>query len=333
MLPVLYPFGSKDRWLEVAPAFFGDTDREVLNELLDKNLLPVLQGPEIAIYLGISPKLLSHMVKRPLRCYSRFEIRKKNGHLRPITAPRVFLKTVQRYILDCILSQLTPNDAACGFRRGFNCAEGARRHIGRPYLWNIDLADFFPSITKAQVRQLFRDIGYPDTAAFFLSGLCCLEGRLPQGAPTSPAIANLVSLPLDVKLANVANSASIVYSRYADDLSFSSNTLISPDFQAEVLDVVHAFGFRIQPSKTRLMGPAIRREVTGLTVNQKVSIPRHRRRQLRAYFHHIRLNPDQYAEEKQRAMGFARWLYDFHPVEGARAIEIVSLIPIPGPSV
>jgi len=155
MLPAQYPFGTKERWLEVASTFFGDADNELINQLLDKNLIPFVRGPEIGIYLGVSPKLLSHMVKRPVRYYNAFEIRKKNGQQRLITAPRVFLKTVQRYILDCILSQVPPHDAACGFRRGLNCGDGAQRHVQRPYLWNVDLADFFPSITKPQVRQLF----------------------------------------------------------------------------------------------------------------------------------------------------------------------------------
>ncbi len=327
MLPALYPFNSKERWLEAAPAFFGGDEQPQVTRLLDERLIPVIRGPEIAIYLGVSPKLISHMVKYPNRYYRAFEIQKKNGQTRLITAPRVFLKTVQRYILDCILSQLPPNDAACGFRRGFNCGFGAARHVGRPYLWNIDLADFFPSITKPQVTQVFRDAGYTDTAAFFLSGLCCLDGRLPQGAPTSPALANLISKPMDEALSNLCRANNFIYSRYADDLSFSSDQLISEDFRRRVSEIIQASGFRIQPRKTRLMGPAIRREVTGLTVNQKVSIPRHQRRRLRAYFHKINSAPHQRPEEKQRAIGYARWLYDYHPVEGKKALEVVSRIP------
>ena len=331
MLPALYPFGTKERWLEVTPAFFGDVDKELISQLLDKNLIPVLRGPEIAIYLGVSPKLLSHMVKRPVRYYNSFEIRKKNGQQRLITAPRVFLKTVQRYVLDCILSQVPPNDAACGFRRGLNCGVGAERHVGCSYLWNIDLANFFPTITKTRVTQVFRNIGYRQSAAFFLSGLCCLEHRLPQGAPTSPALSNLVTVPMDAKLTHVSESAGVVYSRYADDLSFSANALISPEFRAIVSEIVEMFGFQIQPMKTRLMGPAIRREVTGLTVNQKVSIARRRRRQLRAYFHQIGRAPDRYIDEKQRATGYARWLFDYHPAEGAKALAVISRIPAPQP--
>jgi RNA-directed DNA polymerase len=329
MLPALYPFGTAERWLEVAPAFFDESGIAEVKHLLDKGLIPLRSGPEIAIYLGISPKLVSHMVMRPSRYYNTFEIVKKNGGRRLITAPRVFLKTVQRYILDCILSQVEPHDAAVAFRRGRNCGDGAHRHVGRPYVWNIDLSDFFPTITKSQVLRVFREIGYPDAAALFLTGLCCLEHRLPQGAPTSPALANLVAEPLDLKLTWIAESASIVYTRYADDMTFSSGSLISAEFQARVIYAIENHGFALNPTKTRLMGPAIRREVTGLTINQQISIPRHRRRQLRAYFHHISRSPEQYPEERQRALGYARWLYDYHREEGAKALRIVASIPIP----
>jgi len=229
MLPALYPFGTAQQWLEVAPAFFDQSGMVQAKQLVEKGVIPLQLGPEIAIYLGISPKLVSHMVMRPGRYYNSFDITKKNGGRRRITAPRVFLKTVQRYILDCILSQVQPHEAAVAFRRGHNCSDGAHHHVGRPYIWNIDLADFFPTITKSQVFEVYRKIGYPDAAALFLTGLCCLEGRLPQGAPTSPALANLVAQPLDLKLTSMAQSASIVYTRYADDMTFSSTSLISAE--------------------------------------------------------------------------------------------------------
>lgn len=130
MLPTLYPFDSKERWLHVAPAFFGEEFRPQLAGFLDRGLIPVFRGPEIAFYLGISPRLVSHMVTHPHKYYASFQILKRNGKPRMITAPRVFLKTVQRYILDCVLSQLPLHEAATGFRRGFNCALGAGRHVG-----------------------------------------------------------------------------------------------------------------------------------------------------------------------------------------------------------
>lgn len=329
MLPALYPFESNEQWLAAAPAFFSSDNHRLVRALVEKRLIPVVSGPEIAIYLGISPKLVSAMVMQPDRYYRSFEIPKRSGGSRTITAPRVFLKTVQRYILDCIVSQLVPHEAACGFRRGYNCGSGAARHIGRPYLWNIDLESFFPSITKAQVKEVFISAGYPNPAAYFLAGLCCLGGRLPQGAPTSPALANLVCANLDRVLTEESRRSDIVYTRYADDLSFSGLHPIAAEFRTHIARRIGEFGFHLQRKKTRLMGPAVRREVTGLTVNQQVSIPRPIRRRLRAYFHQISRNPAAFSHERQRATGFARWLFDYHKADGAHALQICSTIPPP----
>ena len=256
MLPALYPFGTEQRWLEVAPAFFAEADFDLLRQQLQRGLIPLVAGPELALDSGISPKLLSHMVVKTRRYYRTFEIEKKSGGKRVITAPRVFLKTVQRYILDCIVSQVPPHEAACAFRRGYNCATGAQRHVHQPYVWNIDLADFFPSIAQAQIVAVFREIGYPDAAARYLSGLCCLDRRLPQGAPTSPALANLVAARLDQELTSEAASHGMRYSRYADDMTFSSTDLISASFRESVIALVERHGFRVRTEKTRLMGPA-----------------------------------------------------------------------------
>jgi RNA-directed DNA polymerase len=327
MLPTLYPFGSKERWLEAAPAFFGPEEQDRVPTFLDRNIVPVFHGPELALYLGISPRLVSHMVTHAKKYYTSFQIKKKNGDPRIITAPRVFLKTIQRYILDCILSPLPLHPAATGFRRGFNCSMGAGQHVGCRFLWNIDIANFFPSITQKQITSVFESIGYPSSAAYFLSGLCCLEKRLPQGAPTSPALANLAVTSLDKALSTMSEKAGINYTRYADDLSFSSNNPLSQAFRKKVIAAIHKVGFKLQRRKTRLMGPKIRREVTGLTVNDRVSIPRFRRRQLRAYFHKIRIDPSPFIEEKSRAIGLASWLYDYHPKEGEIALAAAKSIP------
>jgi hypothetical protein len=112
-------------------------------------------------------------------------------------------------------------------------------------------------------------------------------------------------------------------------MTFSSGNLISAEFRGHVVNAIQNHGFALNPTKTRLMGPAIRREVTGLTVNQQVTIPRHKRRRMRAYFHQIALSPDQYVAERQRALGYARWLFDYHPLEGAKALEVANRIPVP----
>jgi retron-type reverse transcriptase len=290
-------------------------------------LIPLKTGTELGEYLGVSKKLISAIALRPRGYYREFEIAKRNGRKRTIQAPRVFLKTIQRYILDCILAPVSLHEAACGFRRGHSCSTGAKQHVQRPFLWNIDLQDFFPSIGRGRVVQAFSALGYLPNAALLLASLCCLDEALPQGAPTSPALANIVFAPIDGQLASLAKNSGSCYTRYADDLSFSRMEPITEKFRQAVVQVIRDAGFRINSRKSRLMGPKCSRQVTGLTVNEKVSIPRQRRRQLRARFHHVRRNPLAFVAMKEQLVGFAAWVAEHHPAEGRRYLEIAHSIP------
>jgi len=328
MHPFLYPFESEERWISYLKHCLG-WDENALTEaktFLKRRLIPVLHGTEIALFLGISPKLIGYMVRNPHRYYRTFDIEKKNGKYREITAPRVFLKTVQRYILDCILSPLDLHESAVGFRRGFTPAIGAQRHIKNTYIWNIDLKDFFPSIHQERVTEAFKKMGYSSQAAYFLSGLCCLGGRLPQGAPTSPALSNYIFFELDEKIFEHTQRLKIVYTRYADDLSFSSSNPITEEFMRFVEGIIKSSGFSINKNKTRLMGPACRREVTGLTVNARVSIPRPIRRKIRARFHNVSLNPTSYVDKRDKLMGLAAWVNQYHVDEAKQYFNIVDSI-------
>jgi len=329
MYPFLYPFGTAGDCLRYVRENldWNPAELAVAERLVAKNLIPLKTGTELGVYLAVSKKLIGAIALRPHKYYRAFEITKANGKKRTIHAPRVFLKTIQRYILDCILAPLQLHEAACGFRRGFSCASGAKRHLKRPFLWNIDLQDFFPSIAKARVVQAFTDIGYPAGAASLLASLCCLDERLPQGAPTSPALANYIFFPVDAQISEVARMANVVYTRYADDLSFSALEPISQDFQQRVGLIVSGAGFRINNSKSRLMGPKCCRQVTGLTVNERISIPREKRRQLRAWFHNVQKNPAGFTREKERLIGFASWVFEHHPAEGRNYLEIAHDIP------
>ena len=329
MHPFLYPFGSEERWFSYLQSCLGwdKSDLHSAQILIRKNLVPVVRGPEIATYLGVTKKLLGHMAIKPEIYYRSFHLKKKNGDLRTIRAPRVFLKTVQRYILDCILRPLDAHFAAVGFRRGLSAGDGARRHVGNKFVWNIDLKNFFPSIQKASVLKVFQERGFPLKAAYFLAGLCCYDGRLPQGAPTSPSISNLVLSSLDNRIFENAKELSIVYTRYADDLSFSCSKAIPESFQKLVYAEVRAAGFEINAAKTRLMGPLCRREVTGLTVNERLSIPRAMRRKLRARFHEVSVAPSLFTESREKLLGYASWVSEHHPDEGLKFREIALSIP------
>lgn len=329
MYPFLYPFGTASDCLRYIRENLGWEEDAVVaaEQLVVRNLIPLRTGTEVGTYLGVSKKLISAMAKRPQKYYREFEITKRNGRKRKINAPRVFLKTIQRYVLDCILTPLNLHDAACGFRRGYSCATGAKRHLQRPYLWNIDLENFFPSISKARVTEAFASMGYSPVASTLLASLCCLEERLPQGAPTSPALANFICTPLDGQIEDLASKAGLVYTRYADDLSFSGLKPITQEFRREAMQLIRAAGFQINPNKTRLMGPKCCRQVTGLTVNERISIPREKRRQLRACFHNIKKDPAACVPEKERLVGLAAWVFEHHPAEGKLYLEIAHLIP------
>jgi retron-type reverse transcriptase len=329
MYPALFPFIRAESWLSYLKQLNVDSADEVENArlLLGRNLIPLLHGCDLGHYLGISPRLVGHMAKAPKKYYQTFSILKRNGTRRQISAPRVFLKTLQRYLLDCVLDQIPLHEAAVGFRPKMNCATGARRHVGNRFLWNIDLEDFFPSIRLLQVERVFADVGYKPEVAGFLAQICCLDSRLPQGAPTSPAIANILFTPVDEKLDALSKEAELMYSRYADDLSFSGNKLIPAEFRKKVLTLIKAHGFRVNHSKSRLIGPGARREVTGLTVNASVSIPRKRRRKLRAFFHQVSKNPLAFSDQKAQAIGYAAWAFDYHEAEGKAYLEIAHKIP------
>jgi RNA-directed DNA polymerase len=153
--------------------------------------------------------------------YTRFTIPKRHGGVRQIEAPGDKLKDLQRRVLRRLLNPLRAHPAATGFVRGRSIVHNARPHVGRGVVINLDLADFFPTITAERVAQCFRARGWNAEAATILSRICTNEGRLPQGAPTSPALSNLVCRKLDVRLAALAAYHKGSYTRYADDITIS----------------------------------------------------------------------------------------------------------------
>lgn len=216
---------------------------------------------------------------------------------RLVEAPKDRLKTAQRLILREILESVPVHPAAHGFVKGRSVHSHAALHAGQPWVARIDLRSFFPSVNGARVAGFFEALGYPSRVVAALTGLTTTwtpadicnrapynQPHLPQGAPTSPALANAVCWTLDARLTAWARGADVVYSRYADDLTFSGGRP-GPNFLRSVVDLVEQEGFVVNRSKTRVMKSSRRQRVTGLVVNQTPAVSRRERDQLRAIVH------------------------------------------------
>jgi retron-type reverse transcriptase len=240
--------------------------------------------------------------------YRRFLMPKKRGGHRLISAPMPRLKQAQHWILEQILRKVDLHEAAHGFRTDHSILTNASPHCGAPLVINLDLRDFFPNVTWRRVFGLFQALGYSRSVAMIFAQLCTeppvedvgMDGEtwhvatgvrhLPQGAPTSPAITNLLCRRMDARMSGIARKHGFVYTRYADDLTFSSpteNREASRKLLWHVKKVVAEEGFQPHPDKLRVMGKGRRREVTGLVVAGKPGVPREDVRAFRALLHRL----------------------------------------------
>jgi len=226
--------------------------------------------------------------------YHEFEIPKRSGGKRKICAPDKELKALQRVILKRLIGHLKAHPAATGFERGRSIVGNASAHMGKAVVLRMDIKDFFPSTPAKRVRDYFRAIGWNREATDVLVRLLTWKGGLPQGAPTSPRLSNLVNHRLDARLDALAKSRGAVYTRYADDITFS----FDQDDSQRITKVKHLAGMIIRDEGYSIhtrKKVSIRRKhqcqlVTGLVVNSRVNLPRYTRRRLRAVEHHAATN-------------------------------------------
>lgn len=217
--------------------------------------------------------------------YHKFPIAKKTGGTREISAPTSRLKTIQRVLNELFSAVYTPSTAARGFAPGRSIVGNASFHIGMNYVFNIDLSNFFPSIRQGRVwaRLQLAPFNLSRTVVNVVAYLCCApndddtDSVLPQGAPTSPLLSNAVCDQLDRKIQRLAKKYGVRYTRYADDMTFSSmhNVYqIDSDFRRELMRIIDQEGFVVNDKKTRLQRDGQRQEVTGLVVNEKINLDR-----------------------------------------------------------
>ena len=270
---------------------------------------------DLAKLLGIEPKHLSFaLYKIPMESrYTEFSIPKASGGERIINAPNSRLKAIQSRASDMLyecynrLYPATDNknlnlSHAFQKKRGLSIASNGAKHRNKRYVFNMDFEDFFGSFNFGRVRGFFlsnRDFELNDEVATSLAQICCHQNKLPQGAPTSPIVTELITRILDVRLSKIARTHGCSYSRYADDLTFSTNKRSFPNEVAacdtegrwqvghEVLNKIHISGFSINCKKTRMLFSDSRQEATGLVVNEKVNVTKEYSKQVRYMTHSL----------------------------------------------
>lgn len=246
------------------------------------NDLPfIYDAYQLASFADCNRKELFDFVKNCNSFYRKTVIKKKNGADRILNAPSRKLKYIQYRILNHILNNLPVSKFSTAYKKGSSLIKNAGPHVGKKYLLKLDITDFFGSICFEQVyNSVFNTRYFPVQIGTMLTTLCCHNDVLPQGAPTSPAISNIVMRNFDNNIGYWCNKHNISYTRYCDDMTFSSDKPLYHVFE-KVKKMLEDMGMEINEKKTRFVTNASRQTVTGLTVNEKVSVSREYKRELR----------------------------------------------------
>ncbi|MHC1717646.1 MAG: retron St85 family RNA-directed DNA polymerase [Acidaminococcaceae bacterium] len=255
--------------------------------LFDKNLPIIVKPSHLSDLIGIEHNYICSMAYAQEHFYRHFCIKKTSGKIRNINEPLPDLKKVQKWILNEILYKIPISNYAKAFVPEKSIKENARFHRKQNVLLTIDIKDFFPSIKIYEVYEVFKKAGYSTDLSSFMANLCCLDGELPQGAPTSPYLSNLVMRDIDVYISEYCQRNKIRYTRYADDMSFSGD--FDPNRIIRIVsDRLYSNGYTLNPDKTRVARKNARQEVTGIVVNSHMQLPKNVRKDIRQQIYYIK---------------------------------------------
>ena len=329
---------------------------------------PIADSGELALFLDLPSTLVDWLSSHRNSHYRIALTRKRSGGLRLIEAPKTKLKCVQHRIATQILNLLPVHSAVHGFVRNRSAVSYVQPHVSRSVVLRMDLKDFFPSITASRVFGLFRSLGYPHVVTHSLTNLSTAlttideleeamrasgeqpfhysmqnhatreqarslygQRHLPQGAPTSPALANLVAYRLDCRLAGLAASAKVTYTRYADDLLFSGNDDFGRSaraFAIQVGSIALDEGFEVNFRKTRVMRRSTRQFAAGIVINQRTNLQRSEYDQLKAtLFNCVKNGPasqnrDARANFRMHLLGRINWVKQLNPARAAKLTKV-----------
>jgi RNA-directed DNA polymerase len=250
--------------------------------------VPVIYNPShLSELVGYKKEYLKKAALHTSYYYRDFEITKKNGKKRPISEPLPSLKEIQIWILKNILENVPVSPFAKAYKPKTSLIENLKFHKNQPKVFTLDLENFFLSIKIETVEKVFLELDYSKMVSNLLAKLCTRDNALPQGAPTSPYLSNLIFNEADAIISDFCKKEKIRYTRYADDLSFSGN-FDENGLLDKVTDTIENLNLHINKSKTKLMTPNTRQTVTGIVVNDKPQVVFHKRNELRQAMYYIK---------------------------------------------
>lgn len=269
--------------------------------------LPDLEA--LAKTLGIPKYVLTRCIFQSDWYYKNFKIKKKSGNgYRLISAPSKQMKGIQRWISGFILRKIEFSEFCTAFRKGLSIKNNAEPHVNKGFIFCCDIDEFFPSITVNRIIGVFKSFGYSPGIAFALGKLTTFKGRLPQGAPSSPDLANIVCRKLDIRISKLSQKMNWSFTRYCDDITISGKGNFKTSHIDFIKNIINEEGFKLNKGKTRIMRRNKSQRVTGLTVNEKINIPRHQRKIMRAIFHQAKLSPKRFRYRINELKGYIAYL-------------------------
>ncbi|MCH8842612.1 MAG: RNA-directed DNA polymerase, partial [SAR324 cluster bacterium] len=302
--------------------FYSFPDRNQLAEAAGESAKNGITPRQIALAIGLSPRIFRFFTRKPAQNYRSFEIRKRDGSERHIDAPRLFLKITQRWLADYVFSSLPAHPACHSYKAGRSFITNAVPHCNKKYILNADIKDFFGSISTEDISRCLVNLGISYDAISLISRLTTLNNRLPQGAPSSPVLSNAVLFEFDEEMDRISSDEGFSYTRYSDDITISGENKKKLESIQKVLEKkLKDRGLYINNEKIKVLSASARQMVTGVVVNSVPNPPRNLRRRIRAMLHNADKNPNKYKKKYLELNGYVSFLNAFESLRGGTEIS------------